>query len=37
MRRVVAGLGIDFGNSDFGAFAREQDGSGAADPGCRRR
>jgi hypothetical protein len=30
----LASLGIDLGNSDFGAFAREQDGSGAAYPGA---
>jgi hypothetical protein len=34
MRGFLAGRGIDLGDSHFGAFAREQDGGGAADPGA---
>jgi hypothetical protein len=33
MGGFIAGLGIDLSDSYFGTFAREQDGSGATDPG----
>src|ERR1700730_18762732 len=33
MAGFIAGLGIDLSDSYFGTFAREQDGTGATDPG----
>jgi hypothetical protein len=35
LRGFLPGPGIDLGNSYSGAFARKQDGGGAADPGAR--
>ena len=35
MRGLLARGGVDLGDCDLGALAREQDGGGAADPGAR--